>query len=136
MIEINGIPYREYLSIKYSWSSIRGDQYKDKKNLIPHPWDTGWLIYCFSHKTIEESLQGIDLHLEMVSYYTCGPCGLYADIRGTVAAIPFNARAILTGTVRRREFIKPIVIPGFVISISYDIWSLNVLVQKELEEVP
>src|SRR6478752_10889053 len=108
MIEINGIPYREYLSIKYSWSSIRGDQYKDKKNLIPHPWDTGWLIYCFSHKTIEESLQGIQLHLEMVSYYTCGPCGLYADIRGTVADQRFHGRTALTGTYKGRQLIPQI----------------------------
>jgi hypothetical protein len=135
VVEINGVFYREYLKINYTWSSNRGQEHKVRSNLVKHPWITGMNIYCHSHKQLDEHLQGIDLHLEMVSYYTCGPCGLYADLRGTVATVPFRARAVLTGTVRRREFIKPIVLCGFIITIRYDIWSLNVLVQKEVEEV-
>ena len=74
--EINGVFYREYLKVNYTWSSTRGEEHKDRRKLVKHPWITGMNIYCHSHKLLGEHLQGIDLHLEMVSYYTCGPRGL------------------------------------------------------------
>jgi hypothetical protein len=86
----------------------------------------------FLSKKVEETLQGIQLHLELVSYFTCGPCGLYANIRGTVADQRFKGRTAVTGTYKGRQRIPQIHTPGYIISIDYEFWTLGLLIQKQI----
>jgi len=129
---INGIQYRQYLDLRYSWSTPGGNRYKDRANYVSHPWMDRLNIYCYTHKRLEEHLQGLKLQVELASYYTCGPCGQYADIRGEVGGINFHGRTVLTGSARMRDLIKPIQLPGFIVSIDYGFWHLDVSVVREL----
>lgn len=83
-------------------------------------------------RAIDYDQGGIPVRLTMTSYYTCGPCGMYAEMGGSIGDAAVWACAILTGTVRMRDGIDPIVIGKsvFYITFSTDHFSLVVLEVK------
>ena len=65
-------------------------------------------------------------------YYACGPCGFWTQVEGFIGDTKVNASAVLTGTLRKRDFIEHITVNNLIFYISYSIdqFSLAVLEVK------
>ena len=83
-------------------------------------------------RTLAHEVGGVPVRLTMTSYYACGPCGFWAQVEGSIGDTKVNASAVLTGTLRKRDFIEPITVDNLIFHINYSIdqFSLAVLEVK------
>jgi len=122
--------FTEYTS--YVWYTRHPVPDRNRAEFIPHPRRPGRSVLLSFDRAIEYDLGGVPVRLTMTSYYTCGPCGMYAEVGGSIGDTAVWARGILTGTVRMRDTVEPIVIGKYIyyITFSIDMFSLAVLEVK------
>ena len=117
----------EYTS--YVWRQRSPVPAGSRNGYTPHPRREGFSALLLFDRTLAYEVGGIPVRLTMTSYYACGPCGFWAQVEGSIGDTKINARGILTGTIRTRDFIQPITVDNFIFYIEFGIsdFSLAVL---------
>ena len=115
---IEGVDYR---LLDYTW--LRWCQRAPVSNhgvegFVRHPKVTG-LVLLACDKTVVCTVENIKINIDVISYFTRGPSGLYAHVRGSVGDSLLNASAVLAGSYQKRDFIEPIVIGNHLFHIEY-----------------
>ena len=120
--------FKEYTS--YVWGLRQPVPKGSMEEYTQHPRRKGpnHVLLLFD-RTIAYDLADIPIRLSMTSYYAAGPSGFYGEVRGSIGDTVVRANAMLTGTVRKRDTIEPIVVDKFIFYITFSInnFSLAVL---------
>ena len=116
----------------YAWRTRSPVPAGSRNGYTPHPRREDFSVLLLFDRTLAYEVRGVPVRLIMTSYYACGPCGFYARVEGFIGDTEVNASAVLTGTLRKRDFIEPITVDHLIFYITYSIdeFSLAVLEVK------
>ena len=120
----------EYTS--YVWRQRSPVPAGSRNGYTEHPRRKDLSVLLLFDRTLAYEVGGVPVRLTMTSYYACGPCGFWAQVEGSIGDTKINARGILTGTLRTRDFIEPITVDNLIFHIKFGIsdFSLAVLEVK------
>ena len=128
--KIDAVEYKFVYSVSYGWSTP-GHNSWDSIVTTPHPRRKGLGVLLSFDKTFIETIDGIDINLNILGYYSRGPSGPFAEVIGNIGDKVIKVKAFNNGTVGRYDRIEDVVIGKYLFHAHYGLYEFYLTVFKE-----
>jgi|GEM_PF-6649012 len=128
--KIDAIEYKFVYGVSYGWSTP-GHNSWDSIVTTPHPRRKELGVLLSFDKTLIETIDGIDINLNILGYYSRGPSGPYAEVIGNIGDNVIKVKAFYNGTAARYDEIEDVLIGKYLFHAHYGLYEFYLTVFKE-----
>ena len=114
--------------ISYRWQIRSPQPQYSEVGFTKHP-TSNWNIFVGFNKDVIETVNGVEIRLNILAYFTYGPTGHRCEISGKIGETKIYSRSIRFGAGGIRGIIEIISIDRYIFNINYslDYFSLAML---------